>query len=84
MTADKIKELLELKDYLLTIKEYMLIFQTSPQIRYMNYDKEKDIFEFLTDEGQFFELRVYNPNMEKEEETKNEGGARAWQFLKKS
>lgn len=70
MTTDKIKELLELKDYLLTVKEYMLIIQTSPQIRYMNYDKEKDVFEFLTDEGQFFELRVYNPNMEKEEEIK--------------
>ena len=83
MTTDKIKELLELKDYLLTVKEYMLIIQTSPQIRYMNYDIEKDIFEFSTDEGKSFELRVYNPNMEKEEENKNEGGARAWQFLKK-
>lgn len=74
MTTDKIKELLELKDYLLTVKEYMLIFQTSPQIRYMNYGKEKDTFEFLTDEGEYFELRVYNPEMEKEEEIRNKGG----------
>ena len=72
MTTDKIKELLELKDYLLTVKEYMLIIQTSPQICYMNYDRERDIFEFSTDEGKSFEFRVYNSNTEKREE--NKGG----------
>lgn len=67
MTSEKIKELLEMKEYLLTIKEYLSIVTTSPQINWMMFDKEADVFRLDTDDKYSFEFRVYNPENEEKE-----------------
>lgn len=58
MYSHEIEQLLKLKKYLLSIDEYINILQTSPQIYYVNYDKEKDMFELNTDDGYEFKFKV--------------------------
>ena len=52
----EIEELLELRDYLLTIKEYVNIIQTSPQIDHVQY--KKDHFELFTNDGYKFNFKI--------------------------
>ena len=44
MKSKEIEELLELKQFLITIDEYVNILYTSPQISDLSYNKEEDNF----------------------------------------
>lgn len=50
MKSQEIEELLELKNYLISIQDYVDILRTSPQIRDLAYDKEEDNFYIETDD----------------------------------
>lgn len=58
MYSQEIKKLLEEKNYLLEVKEYMNILETSPQIFYNAYDKEKNLFHLKTDDRYDFKFKV--------------------------
>ena len=51
MKSQEIEELLELKNYLISIQDYVDILRTSPQIRDLAYDKEADNFYIETDDS---------------------------------
>ena len=46
----EIKNLMELRQYLITAQEYLTICKTSPQIREVKYDAFQDNFMIETDE----------------------------------
>lgn len=58
MYSQEIKKLLEEKNYLLEVKEYMNILETSPQIYHHTYDKEKNLFHLKTDDRYDFKFKV--------------------------
>lgn len=58
MHSQEIKKLLEVKEHLLEVEEYINILQTSPQIYYHNYNKESEVFELKTDDNYDFKFKV--------------------------
>lgn len=50
MYSWEIKNLLELKKYVLEVEEYLYILNTSPQIRQVSYNKDNDNFYIATDD----------------------------------
>lgn len=58
MKSKEIEDLLELKNFLLSIKEWMQIIATSPQIREMYFNKETDTFHMETDDRYSFNFKV--------------------------
>ena len=50
MYSWEIQKLLELKQYLINVKEYLKICETSPQIREVKYDPYNDNFMIDTDD----------------------------------
>lgn len=50
MYSWEIQQLMELRNYLLEVKEYLHICNTSPQIRYVHYDTFQDNFKIATDD----------------------------------
>ena len=59
----EIQQLMELKNYLISVQEYLNICSTSPQIREVKYDPYQDNFMIDTDEN----YKVYF-KVKKEEE----------------
>lgn len=50
---------MRLKNYLLSNEEYFKLFQTSPQINYIEYKPFEDKFYMGTDDNYHFEFKVY-------------------------
>ena len=48
MYSHEIQQLMELRNFLITFQEYAKICSTSPQIRGVFYDYEKDYFRIKT------------------------------------
>jgi len=59
MYSHEIKQLLELRNYLISNKEYFNIISTSPQINYIKYDNYNDNFYISTDDRYNFKFKVY-------------------------
>ena len=55
----EIKQLMELKKYLISVKEYLSICSTSPQIREVKYDPYQDNFMIDTDDNYKVFFKVY-------------------------
>lgn len=51
MYSWEIQQLMELKQYLISVKEYLKICNTSPQIREVKYDPYNDNFMIDTDDN---------------------------------
>ena len=51
MYSWEIQQLMELKDYLISVKEYLYICSTSPQIREVEYDPYQDNFMIDTNDN---------------------------------
>lgn len=58
MYSWEIKKLLELKNYLLSVKEYFEICDNSPQIKRVYYDIFEDSFFIITDDNYEFKFKV--------------------------
>lgn len=58
MKSKEIKELLEIKNYLIEMQDYYRIIWNSPQINKINYNKEKDSFFISTDDKCEFNFKV--------------------------
>lgn len=59
MYSWEIKDLLQLKEYILEYQEYLDIIKTSPQINYLEYLKNEDKIRFTTDDKYEFKFKVY-------------------------
>lgn len=59
MYSWEIQQLMELKNYLINVKEYLKICDTSPQIREVKYDPYQDNFMIETDDNYkvYFKVR---------------------------
>jgi hypothetical protein len=55
----EIQNLMELKNYLISVRDYLYICQTSPQIREVKYDPYQDNFMIDTDDNYkvYFKVR---------------------------
>lgn len=62
MYSYEIEQLLKKKEFLLEVKEYMNILETSPQIYHHTYDKEKNLFQLKTDDRYDFKFKVKSMN----------------------
>lgn len=51
MYSFEIENLMKLKNYLISVKEYLQICNTSPQIREVKYDPYQDNFMIETDDN---------------------------------
>lgn len=60
MYSHEIEELIELKNNLLEIKDYVKIIKTSPQIDHVQY--KKDHFELNTTDGYNFKFKIKQIN----------------------
>ncbi len=58
MYSHEIENLLKLRNYLLTAKEYIMICNTSNQIKYIKYDPYEDIFYVSTEDKHNFKFRI--------------------------
>ena len=67
MNSEDIKLLLEMKEYILTVQEYMHILWTSPQIRGMEKD-EYGRYILHTDDRYDFILSVVDKDLENQKE----------------
>lgn len=56
MYSEEIKQLLELKNYVLELKEYIEVIRTSPQIDYIKY--EDNHFQFYTTDKFHFKFKI--------------------------
>jgi len=59
MYSHEIKQLLELKNYLISSEEYINIIKTSPQICRTRYNSYSDDFESWTKDEYYFKYKVY-------------------------
>lgn len=59
MYSWEIQKLLEIKNYIISNKEYFHICNTSPQIRGIEYKKDEDNFYMWTDDRYNFKFKVY-------------------------
>jgi hypothetical protein len=59
MYSFEIENLMKLKNYLINVKEYLQICNTSPQIREVKYDPYQDNFMIETDDNYkvYFKVR---------------------------
>lgn len=57
MYSREIEELLQLKNYILSVKEYFNVCSSS-QIKYIKYDPYEDIFYISTEDKYNFKFRV--------------------------
>jgi hypothetical protein len=58
MFSWEIKQLLELRSYLLDVKEYFEICNTSPQIREVSYNQFENNFYIRTEDKYEFKFKV--------------------------
>lgn len=58
MYSWEIQQLMELKNYLITIKDYIEISRTSPQIWLSNYDYFTDKYYFKTNDNYEWSFKV--------------------------
>ena len=58
MYSHEIQQLMELRNYLLGVKEYLHICNTSPQINYIHYDAWQDNFKIATDDRYEWTFKV--------------------------
>lgn len=58
MYSEEIKQLLELKEYIISVEEYSKILYTSPQINFIKYDSYDDNFSIGTDDRYNFKFKV--------------------------
>lgn len=58
MYSWEIAKLLELKNYLLEVEEYIKICSSSPQINYIHYDAYNDNFNIKTDNRYDFNFKI--------------------------
>ena len=58
MYSHEIENLLKLKNYLLTAKEYINVCNTSNQITYIKYDPYEDVFYISTEDKYNFKFRI--------------------------
>lgn len=65
MYSWEIEQLLKMKNYLLSNKEYFEMFQTSPQIRGIEYKPFDDTFHMWTNDNYDFNFKVYKLNEDK-------------------
>ena len=65
MKSEEIEDLLELKEFLISVQEWFMICGTSPQIRDMYYDREKDEFYIETDDRYVFHFKVQDKEKER-------------------
>ena len=59
MYSWEIQELLKLREYIISNKEYIRILETSPQIREVYYKPYEDMFYIKTDDRCSFKFKVY-------------------------
>ena len=59
MYSWEIEQLLKLKDYLISNKEYFELCDTSPQIKGIEYKPFKNNFYMWTDDNYNFRFKVY-------------------------
>lgn len=59
MYSWEIEELLKLREYIISSKEYFKILETSPQIRDIYYKPYEDKFYIKTDDKYSFKFKVY-------------------------
>ena len=59
MYSWEIEQLLKLKDYLISNKEYFEICDTSPQIKGIEYNPFENNFYMWTDDNYNFRFKVY-------------------------
>ena len=62
MYSNEIQNLLEIRNYLLTVREYFYICETSPQIREISYNPFEDNFYINTDDRYKFKFKVKKEN----------------------
>ena len=58
MYSQEIEELLKLRNYLISVKEYLRILETSPQINHIKYNPFDDCFDIWTDDRYYFKTKV--------------------------
>jgi len=60
MYSWEIQQLLELRQYLLTVQEYLEIsnIQNNPQLKEVKYDPYQDSFEIWTKDDYYFKFKV--------------------------
>ena len=58
MYSHEILELLRLRNYLLTAKEYINVCNTSNQITYIKYDPFEDVFYISTKDKYNFKFKI--------------------------
>jgi hypothetical protein len=58
MYSWEIQELMELRNYLLSVEEYLHICSTSPQIREVHYNPYEDNFNIKTDDRYDWTFKV--------------------------
>lgn len=58
MYSHEIKELVEMRNHLLTIKEYVNIYKTSPQITEISYNGYDDAFNIKTKDGYDVKFKI--------------------------
>lgn len=58
MYSHEIENLLKLRNYLLTAKEYINICNTSNQITYIKYDPYEDVFYISTEDKYNFKFKI--------------------------
>jgi hypothetical protein len=59
MYSHEIENLLRIRNYLISNKEYFYILDTSPQIRGIEYKPYEDNFYMWTDDNFNFKFKVY-------------------------
>ena len=59
MYSHEIEQLMKLRNYLISNKEYFYILDTSPQIRGIEYKPYEDNFYMWTDDNYNFKFKVY-------------------------
>ena len=59
MYSHEIKQLLELRNYLISNEEYLNMIFTSPQIIEVKYSPYSDEFEAWTSDNYYFKYKVY-------------------------
>lgn len=60
MYSWEIAQLLDMKQCLLEVQEYMNVIKTSPQINYVEYLPNEDNLHITTDDNYDFKFKVYN------------------------
>lgn len=58
MYSYEIEQLLRLKNYILSIKEYIQILNTSTQIKHIKYDPYNDTFYIETEDNYNFKFKI--------------------------